>query len=111
METGEPLSKWFFAAGIDEASFKSTVSKLCDHQASPDRTETYLLAISIIYRKTSDLLKARTPEKTFRFSSLEALETEREFGIPDYETGGLVIWLLDATGQFQTNRTHQLTRS
>jgi len=97
-ETGEPHSKWFFAAGIDEASLNNALSKLCDYQVSLDRSHACLLAVAVIYRKTRDLLTARTGEKPFRLSPFEPLETAREFGPPDYETGGLAIWQLDSKG-------------
>jgi len=94
-ETPEPRSRWFFAAGIDEASLTSALSKICDYQVSLDRSHTCQLAVTIIYRKTRDLLTALTGEKSFRFSPFEPLETTSELGTPNYETGGLAIWQLN----------------
>ena len=99
-ETGEPHSKWFFAAVIDEASLNSALSKLCDYQVSLDRCHAWLLAVTVIYRKTRDLLTAQTAEPCFRFSPFEPLNTPPEFGTPDYETGGVAIWQLDSKGYF-----------
>jgi hypothetical protein len=98
MEIEEPHSKWLLTAGIDEASLTSTLSNLCDGQVPLDRIDTYMLAISIIYRKTKDLLKARAVKEPFRFSPFETMEAKHEFGTPDYEAGGLAIWLMDPAG-------------
>jgi hypothetical protein len=97
-QTEEPGSSWHLVAGIDETSLTNTLSNLCDGQVPLDRIDTYLLAISIIYRKTKDLLKTRSVKEPFRFSPFESLQTARDFGTPDFKTGGLTIWVLDSPG-------------